>query len=81
MAYAEVLDELDRSREAEQWRARADVAQAALDEAFGTAEEAEEFEVYTEYDEPAAPDFSTFVTADELPEEPAGDEDARKVGE
>ena len=71
MAYAEVLDELDRSREAEQWRARADVAQLALDEAFGTAEEAEEFEVYTEYDEPAAPDFSTFVTADELPEEHA----------
>lgn len=33
MAYAEVLDELDRSREAEQWRARADVAQSALDEA------------------------------------------------
>jgi hypothetical protein len=68
---AEVLDELDRSREAEQWRARADVAQLALDEAFGTAEEAEEFEVYTEYDEPAAPDFSTFVTADELPDEVA----------
>jgi len=53
----------------------------ALDEAFGTAEEAEEFEVYTEYDEPAAPDLSSFVTADELPGDPVGDEDARKVGE
>jgi hypothetical protein len=68
LAYAEVLDELERSREAEEWRARADVAQLALDEAFGTAEEAEEFEVFTEYDEPVAPDFSTFVTADELPD-------------
>ncbi len=69
LAYAEVLDELDRAREAKQWRERADVAQSALDEAFGTAEEAEEFEVVTEYDEPEAPDFSDFVTADELPEE------------
>ena len=69
LAYAEVLDELDRAREAKQWRERADVAQSALDEAFGTAEEAEEFEVVTEYDEPEAPDFSNFVTADELPED------------
>lgn len=71
LAYAEVLEELERTREAKEWRDRADVAQLALDEAYGTPEEDEEFEVYTEYDEPEAPDLSSFVTADELPEEPA----------
>jgi hypothetical protein len=52
-AYAEVLAELGRTVEASEWLARANVAQQALDDAYGTPEEAEEFEVFTEYEEPA----------------------------
>lgn len=48
-AYAEVLEELDRATEAAAWRKRAVIAQQALDEKFGIPEEAEEFEVVTEY--------------------------------
>lgn len=50
-AYAEVLTELERLSEASTWLARADAAQQALDDAYGTLEEAEEFEVFTEYEE------------------------------
>jgi hypothetical protein len=52
-AYAEVLAELGRTVEASEWLARANVAQQALDDAYGSPEEAEEFEVFTEYEEPA----------------------------
>lgn len=47
-AYAAVLSDLGRDREAAQWQKRAEVAEAALEEKFGGAE-LEVFEVVEEY--------------------------------
>ena len=47
-AYAAVLSDLGREREAAQWQKRAEVAEAALEEKFGGAE-LEVFEVVEEY--------------------------------
>ena len=56
-AFAEVLEELGRTKEAATWRQRADVAQAALDETYGTAEEFEDQTILIEYPEDDGADF------------------------
>jgi tetratricopeptide (TPR) repeat protein len=50
-AYAEVLEELGRVKEAATWRQRAEVAQTALDETYGTAGEFEDQTILIEYPE------------------------------
>ena len=50
-AYGEVLEELGRNDEAQAWRRRADVAQQALDETYGTAGEFEDQVIMIEYPE------------------------------
>ena len=50
-AYAEVLEELGRAKEAATWRQRADVAQTALDETYGTSGEFEDQTILIEYPE------------------------------
>ena len=50
-AYANVLEDLNRDAEANEWRTRAEVAEAALNEAFGAEDVIEVIEID---EEPAA---------------------------
>jgi tetratricopeptide (TPR) repeat protein len=82
-AYAEVLEELGRTKEAATWRQRAEVAQTALDETYGTAGEFEDQTILIEYPEDDAdeadfdelnqPSESGFDTSAEPTTQPAGD--------
>ena len=64
-AYAEVLDELGRDKDAAIWRQRADVAQEALDETYGTAGEFEDQTILIEYSEGEEADIDELPQPDE----------------
>ncbi len=55
-AYAEVLAELGRDKDAALWTKRAEVAEAALEETYGSVLELEDQEVVTEWNEPEEPE-------------------------
>jgi hypothetical protein len=54
-AYAEVLAELGRDKDAQAWLKRAEVAEAALEETYGSVHELDDQEVLTEWNEPEEP--------------------------
>jgi hypothetical protein len=51
-AYAEVLAELGRDKDAKTWNKRAEIAEAALEETYGSVHEMDDQEVLTEWNEP-----------------------------
>jgi hypothetical protein len=65
-AYAEVLAELGREMDATTWLKRAEVAESALEEAYGSVHEMDDQEVLTEWNEPEEPEAVELVE----PEEP-----------
>jgi hypothetical protein len=54
-AYAEVLTELGRDKDAQTWLKRAEVAEAAIEETYGSVHELDDQEVLTEWNEPEEP--------------------------
>lgn len=72
-AYAAVLEDLGRVREAEEWERRADQAAAAIDQHMGALDELEVFEVY-ESREPFEDRSESPATDDEDPAEPTAAE-------
>lgn len=70
-AYASVLEDLNREAEAKEWRTRAEVAEAALNEAFGAEDVIEVIELADEHPETgslSAPGSEQVPTSEPQPE-------------